>query len=166
LSLASDVPFTVDNLSFFATATRDTHGSHAGEFMTGYTSMYRREPVGVVGQITPWNYPLNMAGWKIGPALAAGCTIVLKPAPGTPLTTLMLAEFIQRSGHSRWCGQHLSPAAMTRVRHWWNIPDMRMVCLTGSTGTGKKVMKTAADTLKRVHLGTRWESAFHRVRRL
>lgn len=98
LSLINDVPFTVDNLRFFATAARDTHGSHAGEFAAGYTSMYRREPVGVIGQITPWNYPLNMAGWKIGPALAAGCTMVLKPAPGTPLTTLMLAELTKEAG--------------------------------------------------------------------
>src|SRR5258706_10046065 len=67
LSLAGDIPFAVDNLRFFATVARDTHGSHAGEFMPGYTSIYRREPVGAVGQITPWNYPLNMAGWKIGP---------------------------------------------------------------------------------------------------
>jgi len=90
VSLGGDIPFAVDNLRFFAGAARDTHGAHAGEFMPGYTSIYRREPVGVVGQIAPWNYPLMMAAWKIGPALAAGCTIVLKPAPGTPLTTLML----------------------------------------------------------------------------
>ena len=94
LSLGGDIPFTVDNLRFFAAAARDTHGSHAGEFMPNYTSIYRREPVGVVGQIAPWNYPLNMAAWKIGPALAAGCTIVLKPAPGTPLTALLLAELL------------------------------------------------------------------------
>jgi betaine-aldehyde dehydrogenase len=98
VSLGGDIPFAVDNLRFFAGATRDTHGSHAGEFMPGYTSMYRREPVGVVGQIAPWNYPLMMAAWKIGPALAAGCTIVLKPAPGTPLTTLMFAKLIQDAG--------------------------------------------------------------------
>ncbi len=151
LSLASDVPFTVDNLRFFATAARDTHGSHAGEFMTGYTSMYRREPVGVIGQITPWNYPLNMAGWKIGPALAAGCTIVLKPAPGTPLTTLMLAELIQEAGIPDGVVNILSggnDAGQAIAEH----PDVRMICVTGSSGTGKKVMKTAADTLKRVHL--------------
>ncbi|NWF63874.1 MAG: gamma-aminobutyraldehyde dehydrogenase [Chloroflexi bacterium] len=151
LSLASDIPFTVDNLRFFATAARDTHGSHAGEFMTGYTSMYRREPVGVVGQITPWNYPLNMAGWKIGPALAAGCTIVLKPAPGTPLTTLMLAELIKEAGIPDGVVNIITggnDAGQALVEH----PDIRMVSLTGSTGTGKKVMRTAADTLKRVHL--------------
>lgn len=151
LSLASDVPFTVDNLKFFATAARDTHGSHAGEFMPGYTSMYRREPVGVIGQITPWNYPLNMAGWKIGPALAAGCTIVIKPAPGTPLTTLMLAELTQAAGIPDGVVNILSGGNETGqaiAEH----ADVRMICVTGSSGTGKKVMKTAADTLKRVHL--------------
>ena len=151
LSLASDVPFTVDNLRFFATAARDAHGSHAGEFMPGYTSIYRREPVGVIGQITPWNYPLNMAGWKIGPALAAGCTIVLKPAPGTPLTTLMLAELTQEAGIPDGVVNVITGGNDTGqaiVEH----PDIRMVCLTGSTGTGKRVMRTAADTLKRVHL--------------
>lgn len=151
LSLASDVPFTVDNLRFFATAARDTHGSHAGEFMPGYTSLYRREPVGVIGQITPWNYPLNMAGWKLGPALAAGCTIVLKPAPGTPLTTLMFAELTKEAGIPDGVvnvvtGRNETGQAM--AEH----PDVRMVCITGSTRTGKRVMRTAADTLKRVHL--------------
>ena len=81
LTMAGDIPFAVDNLRFFAAAARDTHGSRAGEFAAGYTSMFRREPVGVVGQIAPWNYPLLMAVWKLGPALAAGCTVVLKPAP-------------------------------------------------------------------------------------
>src|ERR1044071_362356 len=151
LSLASDVPFTVDNLRFFATAARDTHGSHAGEFMPGYTSIYRREPVGVIGQITPWNYPLMMAAWKIGPALAAGCTIVLKPAPGTPLTTLMFAELIKEAGIPDGVVKGISggnDAGQALVEH----PDVRMISLTGSTATGKRIMKTAADTLKRVHL--------------
>lgn len=151
LSLGGDIPFTVDNLRFFAAAARDMHGSHAGEFMPNYTSIFRREPVGVVGQIAPWNYPLNMAAWKIGPALAAGCTIVLKPAPGTPLTALLLAELTREAGipdgvlNILTGGNELGQAL---VEH----PDIRMVSLTGSTGTGKKVMKTAADTLKRVHL--------------
>ena len=151
VSLGGDIPFAVDNLRFFAGAGRDTHGSHAGEFMPGYTSIYRREPVGVVGQIAPWNYPLMMAAWKIGPALAAGCTIVLKPAPGTPLTTLMLAELIQEAGFpdavvNIVTGGNDTGQAM--VEH----PDVRMISLTGSTATGKRIMKTAADTLKRVHL--------------
>jgi len=151
VSLGGDIPFAVDNLRFFAGAVRDTHGSHAGEFMPGYTSIYRREPVGVVGQIAPWNYPLMMAAWKIGPALAAACTIVLKPAPGTPLTTLMLAEIIKEAGIPDGVVNIISggnDAGQAIVEH----PDVRMVSLTGSTSTGKKIMKTAADTLKRVHL--------------
>ena len=151
VSLGGDIPFAVDNLRFFAGAARDTHGSHAGEFMTGYTSIYRREPVGVVGQIAPWNYPLMMAAWKIGPALAAGCTIILKPAPGTPLTTLMFAELIKEAGIPDGVVNVISgsnDAGQALVEH----PDVRMVSLTGSTATGKKIMKTAADTLKRVHL--------------
>src|SRR5688572_17715809 len=88
-SLGADMPFAIDNLRFFAAAARDTHGYSAGEYAKGYTSMFRRGPVGVVAQIAPWNYPLMMAVWKIGPALAAGCTVVLKPAPTTPLTSLM-----------------------------------------------------------------------------
>src|ERR1051325_1528971 len=151
VSLGGDIPFAVDNLRFFAGAARDTHGSHAGEFLLGYTSMYRREPVGVVGQIAPWNYPLMMAAWKIGPALAAGCTIVLKPASGTPLTTLMFAELIKEAGIPDGVVNVISGSnevGQAIVEH----PDVRMVSLTGSTGTGRKIMKTAADTLKRVHL--------------
>ncbi len=151
VSLGGDIPFAVDNLRFFAAAARDTHGNRAGEYAAGYTSIFRREPVGVVGQIAPWNYPLMMAAWKIGPALAAGCTIVLKPAPSTPLTTLMLAELIAEAG---------IPAGVVNIVTGGNgvgqalveHPDVRMVSLTGSTNTGKKVMQTAADTLKRVHL--------------
>ncbi|MBI3174737.1 MAG: gamma-aminobutyraldehyde dehydrogenase [Chloroflexi bacterium] len=151
VSLGGDLPFAVDNLRFFAGATRDTSGSHAGEFMPGYTSMYRHEPVGVVGQIAPWNYPLMMAAWKIGPALAAGCTVVLKPAPGTPLTALMLAELTKEAGIPDGVVNIISggnDSGQALVEH----PDVRMISLTGSTGTGKKIMKTAADTLKRVHL--------------
>jgi betaine-aldehyde dehydrogenase len=151
VSLGADLPFCVDNLRFFAAAARDTHGNSAGEYAKGFTSIYRKEPVGVVGQIAPWNYPLMMAIWKIGPALAAGCTVVLKPAPTTPITTLMLAELTAEAG---------IPAGVINVVTGGNDtgqaivehPDIRMVSLTGSTGTGKKIMKTAADTLKRVHL--------------
>jgi len=151
VSLGGDIPFAVDNLRFFAAAARDTHGSHAGEFMPGSTSMYRREPVGPVGQIAPWNYPLMMAAWKIGPALAAGCTIVLKPAPGTPLTSLMLAALIAEAG---------IPAGVVNIITGGNAtgqalvehPDLRLISITGSTATGKQIMRTAADTLKRVHL--------------
>lgn len=151
VSSGADMPFAVDNLRFFAAAARDTNGNSAGEYADGFTSIYRREPVGVVGQIAPWNYPLMMAIWKIGPALAAGCTIVLKPAPGTPITTLMLAELIAEAGIPDGVVNVVSGGNDTGqaiVEH----PDVRMVSLTGSTATGKKIMRTAADTLKRVHL--------------
>ncbi|MEZ4863503.1 MAG: gamma-aminobutyraldehyde dehydrogenase [Caldilineaceae bacterium] len=150
-SLGADLPFAIDNLRFFAAAARGTHGSHAGEFMRGYTSIFRREPVGPVGQIAPWNYPLMMAIWKIAPALAAGCTIVLKPAPTTPLTTLLLTELIAEAGIPAGVVNVITgdnETGQALVEH----PGLRMVSLTGSTGTGKKVMKTASDTLKRVHL--------------
>ncbi|MFH1104771.1 MAG: aminobutyraldehyde dehydrogenase [Actinomycetota bacterium] len=151
MALGNDLAFSVDNLKFFAAAARSTAGTAAGDFMKGHTSMLRREPVGVVGQITPWNYPLNMAIWKIGPALAAGCTIVLKPAPTTPRTTLMLAELSKQAGLPDGVlnvvtgGNDVGEAI---VAH----PDVRMVSLTGSTPAGKRVMETASKTLKRVHL--------------
>lgn len=151
VSLGADMPFAIDNVRFFASAARDTHGHSSGEYAKGFTSIYRREPVGVVAQIAPWNYPLMMAVWKFGPALAAGCTVVLKPAPGTPLTTLMLAELTAEAGippgvFNVITGGNATGQAL--VEH----PDVRMVSLTGSTATGKQIMKTAADTLKRVHL--------------
>jgi len=151
VSRGADLPFTIDNLRFFAAAARDTHGSHAGEFLAGYTSIYRREPVGAVGQITPWNYPLMMAVWKIGPALAAGSTVVLKPAPATPLTTLMLAELTAEAGIPDGVVNVVSggnDAGQALVEH----PEIRMVSLTGSPVTGRRVMETASKTLKRVHL--------------
>ncbi|MCW7466846.1 gamma-aminobutyraldehyde dehydrogenase [Leptospira levettii] len=151
LSLAGDIPFAIDNIRFFATAARDVHGSRANEYQPGYTSILRREPVGVVGQIAPWNYPLLMAVWKFGPALAAGCTLILKPAPGTPITTLMLAELTKKAGipdgvFNVVTGGNATGQAI--VDH----PLVRMVSLTGSTGTGKNIMKSASDSLKRVHL--------------
>jgi betaine-aldehyde dehydrogenase len=151
VSLGADIPFGVDNLRFFAAAARNVAGTAAGDFASGYTSMLRREPVGPVGQIAPWNYPLLMAIWKVGPALAAGCTTVLKPAPGTPRTALMLAELASEAGIPDGVLNVITggnDTGQTLVEH----PGLRMVSLTGSTGTGKKVMKTAADTLKRVHL--------------
>jgi betaine-aldehyde dehydrogenase len=149
--LSAEMPFIVDNLRFFAAAARDAHGHAAGEYSRGYTSLYSREPVGPVGQIAPWNYPLMLAVWKIGAALAAGCTTVLKPAPATPLTTLMLAELTVEAG---------IPAGVVNIVTGGNEtgqaivehPGLRMVSLTGSTLTGKKVMQAAANTLKRVHL--------------
>jgi len=146
-----ELPVMADNLRFFAGAARCMEGRAAGEYMEGYTSFTRREPVGVIGQITPWNYPLMMAVWKIGPALAAGNTIVLKPAETTPITTVRLAElaadvlpagvFNVLTGPGRPSGQAL-------LEH----PEVDMVSLTGSVETGKLVARTAADTLKRVHL--------------
>ena len=151
VALGADIPFGVDNLRFFASAARNIAGTAAGDFAAGYTSMLRREPVGPVGQIAPWNYPLLMAIWKVGPALAAGCTTVLKPAPGTPRTALMLGELASEAGIPDGVFNVISggnEAGQALVEH----PGLRMVSLTGSTGTGKQVMKTAADTLKRVHL--------------
>ncbi len=150
VSLNSDTLFSIDNLRFFASAARDTHGSHAGEYWPGYTSMYRREPVGVVGQIAPWNYPLMMAVWKIGPALAAGCTTVLKPASVTPLTTLLLAELIAEAGFPPGVVNIVTGrrAGRALVQH----PDVRMISVTGSTEVGQEIMRTAAETVKRVHL--------------
>ncbi|PJZ44453.1 gamma-aminobutyraldehyde dehydrogenase [Leptospira brenneri] len=151
LSLAGDIPFAVDNIRFFATAARDVQGSRANEYQPGYTSILRREPVGVVGQIAPWNYPLLMAVWKFGPALAAGCTVILKPAPGTPITTLMLAELTKEAGIPDGVINIVTggnAAGQAIVDH----PLVRMVSLTGSTGTGKNIMKSASDSLKRVHL--------------
>lgn len=151
VSLGGDLPFAVDNLRFFAAAARDIHGFSAGEYAKGYTSLFRKEPVGVCAQITPWNYPLLMAVWKIGPALAAGCTVVLKPAPTTPLTTLRLAELTAEAGIPPGVVNIVTGGNATGqalVEH----PQVRMVSLTGSTATGKQVMRTAANTLKRVHL--------------
>ena len=150
VSLGADLAFSIDNLRFFAGAARDTHGNHAGEYMPGYTSMYRREPVGVVGQIAPWNYPLMMGVWKIGPALAAGCTTVFKPASITPLTSLMLGELIKEAGIPDGVVNIITGrnAGRLLVEH----PDIRLISVTGSTEVGQTIMRTAADTVKRVHL--------------
>jgi len=142
----------VDQLRFFAGAARTMEGKAAGEYMEGHTSYTRREPVGVCAQITPWNYPLMMAVWKIGPALATGNTLVLKPAETTPVTTLkMLAEMcaeIFPPGVCNYVGGHGEPAGSTLVTH----PEVDFVSLTGSPETGKWIAKAASDSLKRVHL--------------
>jgi len=146
-----EIPFMVDNLRYFAGAARNLEGRPAGEYTEGYTSMVRREPVGVVGQVAPWNYPLMMAVWKIGPALAAGNTVVLKPAETTPITTLKLAELagdLLPKGVLNVITGHGQPAGSTLVTH----PDVEMVSLTGSPETGKWIAKAASDSLKRVHL--------------
>ena len=151
ISKGGDLPFVVDNLRFFATAARDTGGSSAGEYNSAYTSMLRREPCGVSAGIAPWNYPLLMAAWKIGPALAAGCTSIIKPSEMTPRTTLLLGEIAQEAGLPDGVLNIITGAADTGkalVAH----PDIQMVSLTGSSDTGKFIMKSAADSLKRVHL--------------
>jgi betaine-aldehyde dehydrogenase len=149
--LEDEMPFLCDNLRFFGGAARTPEGQAAGEYMAGRTSIIRREPVGPVGQITPWNYPLMMAIWKIGPALATGCTVVLKPAEMTPVTTIKLAEYAAEllpKGVLNVITGHGQPAGSSLVTH----PDIEMVSLTGSPETGKRIARAAADTLKRVHL--------------
>jgi betaine-aldehyde dehydrogenase len=147
---ADEIPVMADNLRFFAGAARNLEGKAAGEYMEGYTSWIRREPVGVVGQIAPWNYPLMMAIWKIGPALAAGCTTVLKPAPSTPVTAVRLAELaadiLPKGVLNVVVGGNAPGAAL--VEH----PGVDLVSLTGSVDTGKWIAEHAAQTLKRVHL--------------
>ena len=148
---ADEIPFMADNLRFFAGAGRCLEGKSAGEYAEGYTSWIRREPVGVVAQVTPWNYPLMMAVWKIAPALAAGCTLVLKPAETTPVTTLkMLAEI---------CAEHLPKGVANFIggagetgAELVTHADVDMVSLTGSPETGKSIAREAADSLKKVHL--------------
>jgi 1-pyrroline dehydrogenase len=147
----SEIPFIVDNLRFFAGAARCLEGRATGEYLAGYTSMIRREPVGVVASIAPWNYPLMMAIWKIGPALAAGNTVILKPAEQTPLTSLRLAELaadLFPPGVFNVLTGHGEPVGAGLVRH----PRVNMVSLTGDIATGKIVAAAAAQTLKKVHL--------------
>jgi betaine-aldehyde dehydrogenase len=147
---ADELPVWVDNLRFFAGAARTMEGKPAGEYLEGYTSIIRREPVGVVGQIAPWNYPLMMAIWKIGPALATGNAIVLKPAPTTPVSTVRLAELAAEILPKGVLNVVLGgdDAGRAVVAH----PDVDMVSITGSFEAGKSVARAASDTLKRVHL--------------
>jgi betaine-aldehyde dehydrogenase len=148
---SDEIPVMVDNLRFFAGAARVLEGRAAGEYMEGHTSFTRREPVGVIGQVTPWNYPLMMAIWKFAPAIAAGNTVVLKPAETTPMTTLRLAELageILPKGVLNVVTGPGQPTGEALISH----PDVDMVGLTGSVDTGKHFARTAADTLKRVHL--------------
>src|SRR5438034_1841484 len=150
-AMREEIPFMVDNMRFFAGAARYQEGRAAGEYMQGYTSMLRREPVGVVGSIAPWNYPLMMAVWKVGPALAAGNTVVLKPSEQTPMTAAILAEIAAEhlpAGVLNVLYGHGEPAGAGLVRH----PKVAMVSLTGDVATGKEVARAASHTLKRVHL--------------
>ncbi|MGH9798545.1 MAG: aminobutyraldehyde dehydrogenase, partial [Candidatus Polarisedimenticolia bacterium] len=152
LSKNSDLPFANDNIRFMAAQARVLEGTAAGEYAPGYTSFIRREPVGVIGSIAPWNYPYLMAAWKIGPALAAGNTVVLKPASITPFTAIEIAKEALEAG---------LPAGVLNVvtgpgaevggaicRH----DDVNMVSLTGDTATGRKIMEQAAASVKRLHL--------------
>ncbi|MFZ4517392.1 MAG: aminobutyraldehyde dehydrogenase [Microthrixaceae bacterium] len=142
---------TVDNFRFFAAAARFLEGRAAGEYLEDHTSFTRRDPLGVVASIAPWNYPLNMATWKVGPALATGNTVVLKPSELTPLTAIRLAELAAEIfppgvfnvvlGQGETAGDRL-------VRH----PDVALVSLTGDVATGKLIARNAAESLKRVHL--------------
>ncbi len=152
ISLArGEVPFMADNLRFFAGAGRCLEGRATGEYTRGATSWIRREAIGVVGSIAPWNYPLMMAVWKLGPALVTGNTIVLKPAETTPLTSLRLAQLaadLFPPGVFNIITGHGEPVGVPLVAH----PSVDMVSLTGDVGTGKKIAKNAADTVKRLHL--------------
>jgi betaine-aldehyde dehydrogenase/aminobutyraldehyde dehydrogenase len=150
-SAREEMPTCVDQLRFFAGAARCLEGKAAGEYMTGYTSMVRREPIGVVGQIAPWNYPLMMAIWKLAPALAAGNTSVLKPSELTPLSTLRFAELAAAAlpdGVLNVITGAGEPVGAGIVRH----RGVRLVSLTGDVSTGKEIARVAAETLKRVHL--------------
>jgi 1-pyrroline dehydrogenase len=153
MSIAADeLPFSADNLRFFAGAARTLEGKAAGEYVEGYTSIIRREPLGIVAGITPWNYPLMMAIWKIGPALAAGNVQILKPAEQTPLTTLRFVELAQEllpPGVLQVITGDGVPAGDALVRH----PEIRLVSLTGDVATGRLIAQNAAaSNLKRVHL--------------
>jgi betaine-aldehyde dehydrogenase len=146
-----DVEFTVDNVRFFAGAARVVEGKAAGEYVSTHTSMIRREPAGVVGQVAPWNYPLMMAIWKLCPALAAGCTVVLKPSSMTPLSAIRIAELAAGIFPKGVLNVVTGPGATVGdrlIRH----PDVDMVSLTGDTATGKEIAAAAAQTVKRVHL--------------
>jgi betaine-aldehyde dehydrogenase len=146
-----ELPFAVDNLRFFAGAARSLEGSGAGVFSPGYTSVMLRRPVGVVGSIAPWNFPFVMAVWKVGPAVAAGNAVVIKPAPQTPRTTLRLAELFAKAGAPEGLVQTITGDAEAG-QALVTDPGVDMVSVTGSTGTGRAVMTGAAATLKRVHL--------------
>ncbi|MGO8873777.1 MAG: gamma-aminobutyraldehyde dehydrogenase [Acidimicrobiales bacterium] len=151
LTTSEEIPPMIDQIRFFAGACRLLEGRSAGEYMEGFTSFVRREPVGVCAQITPWNYPMMMAVWKFAPAIAAGNTVVLKPAHTTPASTVFMAEvaaeFIPPGVLNIVCGQnHEMGAALLQS------PVPRMVSITGSVRAGREIARAAAEDLKRVHL--------------
>ena len=150
-ALNDEIPAVADVFRFFAGAVRNMTGSLAGEYLPGHTSMIRRDPLGVVASIAPWNYPLMMAAWKLGPALAAGNTVVLKPSEMTPLTTLKLAELIAE----------IFPAGVVNILNgrgesvgapMISQPQVQMISITGDISTGQKIMDVAAKSVKRTHL--------------
>jgi len=151
LARDSDIPFSIDNLHFFAGAARHLAGIAASEYSGGHTSIIRREPIGVVASLCPWNYPFMMAAWKIGPALAAGNTVVLKPSVETPLTTLKLGEIALEAG--------LPPGVLNIITSGPGLAQalsshskVNMVSVTGSTESGKHIMRAGAESIKHVHL--------------
>ena len=155
LSSGFDVPGTVDNVAFFAGAARALEGKAAAEYSGDHTSYVRREAIGVVGSIAPWNYPLQMAAWKVLPAVAAGNTIVLKPSELTPLTTLMLAEAAGEAGIPDGVVNVVTGTGPVAGEALMGHPDVDMVSFTGSSGIGRRVMELAATSPggpKRVHL--------------
>ena len=150
-ALNDEIPAVADVFRFFAGAVRNMTGALAGEYLPGYTSLIRRDPLGVVASIAPWNYPLMMAAWKLGPALAAGNTVVLKPSEMTPLTTLKLAQLIAE----------IFPAGVVNILNgrgesvgatMISQPQVQMISITGDISTGQKVMEAAAKSVKRTHL--------------
>jgi 1-pyrroline dehydrogenase len=146
-----EMPFAADNLRFFAGAARQLEGKSAGEYIKGYTSLIRREPIGIVAGICPWNYPLMMAVWKMGPALAAGNVQILKPSEQTPLSLLRFVELAKDAipeGVLQVVTGDGVPTGQRLVEH----PDVGLVSLTGDVETGKLIARNASDTLKRVHL--------------
>ncbi len=149
--LNDEIPAIVDCYRFFAGAVRNLHGPVAGEYLPGHTSMIRRDPVGIVGSIAPWNYPLMMMAWKLAPAIAGGNTVVFKPSEQTPLTALKMAKLLA----------DILPEGVVNVilgrgesvgNALINHPKISMVSITGDVATGKKVLQAAAKTVKRTHL--------------
>ncbi|CAN5697905.1 gamma-aminobutyraldehyde dehydrogenase [soil metagenome] len=150
LTMEEEIPMATDQIRFFAGAARCLEGKSAGEYLAGYTSFIRREPVGVCAQVTPWNYPMMMAVWKFAPAIAAGNAVVIKPSYTTPITTVMLAElaaeFLPDGVFNVICGDRDTGQAL--VEH----PTPQMVSITGSVRAGMQVAEAAAKDLKRTHL--------------
>ena len=150
LTTSEEIPPMVDQIRFFAGAARNLEGRSAGEYMAGHTSMIRREPVGVVGQVAPWNYPMMMATWKYAPAIAAGCTTVLKPSDTTPVSTVRMAEI---------AAEFLPPGVFNVItgdrdtgRALVDHPTPRLISITGSTRAGMQIAESASKDLKRLHL--------------